>query len=212
MLLSPLLAGLLATPFASAAFTVGERFQIVLSAVPDLSANLVPDAPVFDIDMFDTNTTVIAGLKKLGKTVICYFSAGTYEPWRPDAAQFKKEDYGLALDGWPDEKWLKLDSANVRNIMTARIKMAADKGCDAIDPDNTGKLLHIHKSFSSHFLESRHATRKILVFSRECRANKGQNRWMGKQPYMHACKLLQQTRHFAHTLRMVPFLSPTNNP
>jgi endo-alpha-1,4-polygalactosaminidase (GH114 family) len=31
---------------------------------------------------------------------------------------------------------IKTDSTNVRNIMAARIKMAADKGCDGVDPDN----------------------------------------------------------------------------
>jgi hypothetical protein len=68
--------------------------------------------------------------------VICYFSAGSYEPGRPDSGDFKKEDMGAGLDGWPGEKWLKLSSENVRNIMKKRIDLAWKKGCDGVDPDN----------------------------------------------------------------------------
>ena len=34
------------------------------------------------------------------------------------------------------EKWLDLNSENVRRIMSKRIELAAEKGFDAIDPDN----------------------------------------------------------------------------
>jgi hypothetical protein len=40
------------------------------------------------------------------------------------------------VDGWPGEQWLDTNSANVRNIMTARVELAAAKGCDGVDPDN----------------------------------------------------------------------------
>lgn len=68
--------------------------------------------------------------------MICYFSAGSYEPYRPDSSVFLPSDLGADLDGWPDEKWLDIRSANVRSIMAARIQLAASKGCDAVDPDN----------------------------------------------------------------------------
>ncbi|OCL07905.1 glycoside hydrolase family 114 protein, partial [Glonium stellatum] len=117
-----------------------------------------PDAPVFDVDMHDTDIQTIAGLKTLGKIVVCYFSAGTYEPWRDDAGSFLPSDLGLALEGWPDERWLKLSSPNVRSIMTARIKRAAGKGCDAIDPDNTDGYsnkngLNLQKNDSIDFIK-----------------------------------------------------------
>lgn len=43
---------------------------------------------------------------------------------------------GNPLDGWPNEKWLNINSANVRSIMTKRIQLASSMGCDAVDPDN----------------------------------------------------------------------------
>lgn len=68
--------------------------------------------------------------------MICYFSAGSYENWRDDKDEFKEEDLGNDLDGWPGEKWLKLSSENVRRIMKDRLNMASEKGCDGVDPDN----------------------------------------------------------------------------
>jgi hypothetical protein len=93
---------------------------------------------VYDIDLFFTDATTIRALHRLNKTVICYFSGGTYEPGRPDSAQFAKADIGAKLLEWPKEHWLKTGSAAVRRIMANRIQLAAQKGCDAIDADNIG--------------------------------------------------------------------------
>ncbi|CAI7613937.1 unnamed protein product [Penicillium manginii] len=68
--------------------------------------------------------------------VICYFSAGTYEEWRSDADQFSSSDFGSSLDDWPGERWLDINSSNVRRILSARLDMAQKKGCDGVDPDN----------------------------------------------------------------------------
>src|SRR3989442_1480098 len=43
---------------------------------------------MIDIDLFDSSAALISRLKASGKKVICYFSAGSYENWRPDASQF----------------------------------------------------------------------------------------------------------------------------
>jgi hypothetical protein len=40
------------------------------------------------------------------------------------------------MDGWPKEKWVDIRSVHVRTIMSKRIELAAQKGFDAIDPDN----------------------------------------------------------------------------
>ncbi|KAL2072988.1 hypothetical protein VTL71DRAFT_10312 [Oculimacula yallundae] len=124
-----------------AVFKVGQKFQIILSAIPNLAASpkVIPsDAAVFDIDLFDTDAATIAGLQSQGKIVLCYFSAGTYEPWRPDAGNFTSADMGQSLaPEWPDEYWLRVNNTNVRRVMTNRIRLAAAKGCDGIDPDNT---------------------------------------------------------------------------
>ena len=75
-------------------------------------------------------------LFKLNKKVICYFSAGSYEPGRPDSANFLPSDLGSQMANWPDETWLDIRSLNVQKIMAARIQLAKSKGCDAVDPDN----------------------------------------------------------------------------
>lgn len=96
------------------------------------------DALVWDIDLFDNPASTIKGLKAAGKTVICYFSAGTGEDWRDDYKDFPAADLGKVLPEWPNEKWIRTGSQKIRSIMAKRIKLAGDKGCDAIDPDNMG--------------------------------------------------------------------------
>lgn len=115
---------------------VDETWQIIISHPPLVSDSVTPDVDIFDIDLFDTPTSTITQLHKLGKKVICYFSAGSYESWRSDAKNFRDGDLGNNLDDWPGERWLKLSSENVREIMKKRVAMARDKGCDAVDPDN----------------------------------------------------------------------------
>lgn len=122
----------------AATFTVGQDFQIVLNSIVDVSKPLVPDVPVYDVDVFDTSKATISALKAKGKTVICYFSGGTAENWRSDYSQFdQNKDLGNALADWDGENWVNINNANMRAIMKNRIQLAASKGCDAIDPDNT---------------------------------------------------------------------------
>lgn len=92
---------------------------------------------VYNIDLFDTSKQVIDSLHANGKRVICYFSAGSFENWRPDANSFPMSVLGRNLDGWPGERWLDVRRLDVlMPIMQARMKLAAEKGCDAVDPDN----------------------------------------------------------------------------
>lgn len=118
---------------------VGSTWQIVLVAPIQLDSSatsVTPDVDIFDLDLFNTNASTINTLHRLGKKVICYFSAGSYEPGRPDSKDFKESDKGKGLEGWPGERWLNLNNNNVRNIMSRRIDLASKKKCDAIDPDN----------------------------------------------------------------------------
>lgn len=103
-----------------------------------LSGNVTPaaGATVVDADLFDTTTAKVADWHRAGLKVICYFSAGSSENWRPDFAAFREADQGKALAGWPGERWLDTRSGNVRAIMAARLDLARDKGCDGVDPDN----------------------------------------------------------------------------
>lgn len=107
----------------------------------DYQLQLPPDTfnasvEVYDIDLFDSNITLIEDLHSLNHRVICYFSAGSYEDWRPDKDNFTSADLGNNLDGWEGEKWVDTNSDNVRHVMANRLLMAARKKCDGVDPDN----------------------------------------------------------------------------
>lgn len=115
---------------------VGTKWQIILKSNDGAPISTSVDAPIYDIDLFDNNKTVISDLQKMGRKVICYFSAGSFEDWRADAGDFKDADKGKDLDGWPGEKWLNVTSPNVRKIMQTRLDIAVTKGCDGVDPDN----------------------------------------------------------------------------
>ncbi|KYK60817.1 endo alpha-1,4 polygalactosaminidase precursor [Drechmeria coniospora] len=118
---------------------VGTPWQIILSKPIKLSSDdgaVSPNTTVYDLDMFENDAESFRKLINAGINVICYFSAGSWEEWRDDAAKFDKKDLGKELDGWPGEKWLDVRSDSVRSIMKERIKLAASKGCMAIDPDN----------------------------------------------------------------------------
>lgn len=115
---------------------VNDSWQIILRNTIDASGDLNPDVGVWDIDMYENDIATIDKLHSAGKKVICYFSAGSWEDWRDDKDEFADEDLGKQLVGWPHERWLKLSSTKVRDIMKKRIAVAAAKGCDAIDPDN----------------------------------------------------------------------------
>lgn len=91
---------------------------------------------IYDIDLFETSISQIQQLQKLNKKVICYFSAGSYESFRPYATDFLFDDLGKTLDGYDDEKWLDIRSNNVTSIMKSRLDLAASKGCDGVEPDN----------------------------------------------------------------------------
>lgn len=99
--------------------------------------NLVYDVDLYDIDLFDTSKEVIDLLHKRGIKIICYFSAGTYEDWRPDANKFPKEVLGNKLEDWEGERWLDISKyEKFKDIMLERLDLAVDKGCDGVDPDN----------------------------------------------------------------------------
>ncbi len=75
------------------------------------------DVEIYDIDLFDSSDILIQQLKSDGRTVICYFSAGSYENWQIDANDFEQQDLGATLDGWESKKWLDIRSTEVKSIM-----------------------------------------------------------------------------------------------
>lgn len=94
------------------------------------------DAEVFDVDLFGSTAEVISDLHTRGKRVICYFSAGTYENWRPDAASYPESVLGNPMDEWPGERWVDIRSNALSTVLLQRLDMARAKGCDGVDPDN----------------------------------------------------------------------------
>src|SRR5262245_1826039 len=62
----------------------GTTWQIQLMG----TINTSYEVEMYDIDLFDSPQEVIDGLHERRITVICYFSAGTFEDWRPDAGDF----------------------------------------------------------------------------------------------------------------------------
>ena len=98
--------------------------------------NTAYDVDVYDIDLFDASQDVIDQLRADGRTVICYFSAGSFEQWRDDADAFPAAAIGNTLDGWEDERWVDTRDATVREVLAARLDLAAERGCDGVEPDN----------------------------------------------------------------------------
>ncbi len=94
------------------------------------------DVDSYDIDLFETSRQTIDALHAQGRKVICYFSAGSYEAWRPDAGDFPDEVLGNDLDGWEGERWLDIRNDALKPIMLARLNLAVSKKCDAVEPDN----------------------------------------------------------------------------
>ena len=105
------------------------------------------DVDMYDVDLFDTSAAQIQSLQSAGRIVVCYFSAGTYEGWRPDWQEFFPFITGESYSGseppfagnmaeW-DERWLDIRRIDLLGpIMRSRLDLAVTKGCDAVEPDN----------------------------------------------------------------------------
>jgi hypothetical protein len=95
------------------------------------------NAVMFDIDLFDTEASLVAALHAQGRKVACYISVGSWEKWRPDADQFPVAVIGNDYEGWPGEKWLDIRQIDqLAPIMRARLDACRAKGFDGIEPDN----------------------------------------------------------------------------
>lgn len=95
------------------------------------------DVPVFDVDGFETPVGTVRELHRLRARVICYLDVGSWESYRPDAAQFPRSAIGRRYEGFPDERWL--DVRRFRDFakpLEQRFAMCARKGFDAVEPDN----------------------------------------------------------------------------
>jgi hypothetical protein len=92
-------------------------------------------AQVYDVDLFDTPTSTVASLHRAGRRVICYLSAGSWEPGRPDSGRFPASVRGSAVPGW-DERWLDIRAVRVLEpILAARMDLCRAKGFDGVEAD-----------------------------------------------------------------------------
>jgi len=113
-------------------------------------AAVSPD--VFDIDLYASDGTTpdaaaTSALHGAGKHALCYVDAGTYENFRPDAADYTTFDgacSGCLLgqnNGWPGEKWLNVnDDQGQRTFILAELGKRMD-ACvaahfDGVELDN----------------------------------------------------------------------------
>lgn len=111
----------------------GSSWQWQLTGPIDTSL----DVAMYDVDLFETPQATIDALHADGRIVVCYFSAGSWEDWRPDANAFAPALRGKPLAGWPDERWLDVRQLpELAPPIAARLDLAVTKGCDGVEPDN----------------------------------------------------------------------------
>jgi hypothetical protein len=65
--------------------------------------------------------------------VVCYFDTA-WEPGRPDSGQLAPYR-GSPVVGWPGQYWLDIRQPAVAAVMKARIALAQQKHCDAVEAD-----------------------------------------------------------------------------
>lgn len=95
------------------------------------------DVDMFNLDLFETDPEIIRDLKQRGVFVVCYFSAGSYEDWKPDVKDFPADTLGKPMKGWKGETWLDIRQIDaLKPVMESRLDLAVEKGCDGVDPDN----------------------------------------------------------------------------
>ena len=101
----------------------------------DGTPNLAYAVELYDLDLFESPAGTAATLAGQGRRLVCYFSAGSAENWRSDYGRFTASDLGGAVPGWPGERWLDIRSANVQDVMLARLDSAVARGCAGVEPD-----------------------------------------------------------------------------
>lgn len=100
-------------------------------------AEPIDGVDVYDLDAFDVERSTIDMLKETGAHTICYVNVGAWEGWRPDAEAFPAEIIGAAYPEWEDERFVDIRRLDVLGpILKSRFDLCADKGFDAIEPDN----------------------------------------------------------------------------
>ncbi len=112
----------------------GDRLQIQFTGG---EVALLDDVDIYDLDLFETNESVVEKIHANGARAICYINAGAWEDWRPDANTYPDRIIGREYSGWPGEKWLDIRSLeSLQPILSARMDLCRQKGFDGVEPDN----------------------------------------------------------------------------
>lgn len=88
---------------------------------------------VYDID-YQVSSEIVDTLHRQGKKVIAYVPVGNWESYRPDADEFPEAALCGPIAGWP-ERYIDIRHPTARELIKARIALAASKGFDGIEGD-----------------------------------------------------------------------------
>lgn len=129
-----------------AAYASTGGINVNISGVP-FTGRAAVSPSVFDIDLYvdpavagnntTINTAALDAIHANGGRAICYVSAGTFEPWRPDAASYPDSIKGRSVSGFKDEKWVDIRQTSILlPIMDARVAKCRQAGFDGVEWDN----------------------------------------------------------------------------
>lgn len=107
---------------------------------------------VYDIDYDGSEqgtqaqvTATVATLHSQGRKAICYLETGSWENYRPDAGAYAASWLGANLNGYPDERYVKLGALfdgttgptglTLRQVLDARFAQCAAEGFDGVETD-----------------------------------------------------------------------------
>ena len=104
-------------------------WQLQLTGTIDTSF----DVDLYELDLFALDAAIAKRLHDRGRSLACYISVGTAEPYRADYASFPASAIGNPLADYPEEHWLDHRNQQVRALMAARLQLASDSACDAVE-------------------------------------------------------------------------------
>jgi uncharacterized repeat protein (TIGR01451 family) len=118
---------------------IGWDWQIGASG--DSNVTIPNGVTLLDLDGFNISASKISSLKSQGIYTVCYLDVGSWEPGRPDSDQYPAYLKIKKDPDWPAEYFLDITdvwkpNSVLATILRNRFKMCADKGFDAIEPDN----------------------------------------------------------------------------
>jgi hypothetical protein len=123
------------------------RWDWQIGAVTPVQRTTANGGPVdiYDVDGFLTGSTTVSDIRTnwtaatlAHPRAICYISLGSWEDFRPDAADFPAAALGKTLQGYPSERWVDVRQLSaLLPVVQDRIDhRCAAKGFDAVEVDN----------------------------------------------------------------------------